>query len=216
MIPAIRALPREPDAHVEPESDYGPSLRTALERRADVYLRALPELARSEDLARCAHLLVHTLRHDGKILVAGNGGSAAEAQHFAAELVGRFSRERCGYPVMALTTDTSILTAIANDYAYADVFARQVEAHGRPGDLLLLFTTSGESENIVRAAHAARRRAMTVVTLTGSRRSRVGRCADVVVRMPTCETPVVQELQMALTHALCGIVEDALAEEDEA
>ena len=216
MIPAIRALPREPDAQIETENDYGPSLRAALEMRAEVLARALPALAASDELARCAHLLVHTLKHDGKILVAGNGGSAAEAQHFAAELVGRFSRERAGYPVMALTTDTSILTAIANDYAYADVFARQVEAHGRPGDLLLLFTTSGESENIVRAARAARRRAMTVVTLTGSRRSRVGRCADVVVRMPICDTPLVQELQMALTHALCGIVEEALADEDDA
>src|SRR5215470_15763267 len=101
--------------------------------------------------------LIETLRSGHKVLVAGNGGSAAEAQHFAAELVGRFKRERAPYAVLSLTTDTSILTAVANDYGYRDVFARQVHALGQPGDLFIAFSTSGESENLLRAAIVGRR-----------------------------------------------------------
>jgi D-sedoheptulose 7-phosphate isomerase len=145
------------------------------------------------------------------VLVAGNGGSAAEAQHFAAELVGRFKRERAPYAVLSLTTDTALLTAVANDYGYTDVFARQVRALGQPGDLLVAFSTSGESENLVRAATAARRHGMAVAAVTGGRPSRLERLADVTVRVPVVDTAVAQELHMAVTHILCDIVESELA-----
>src|SRR6266699_6414195 len=155
--------------------------------------------------------LIETLRSGHKVLVAGNGGSAAEAQHFAAELVGRFKRERSPYAVLALTTDTSILTAVANDYGYQDVFARQVLALGQPGDLLIAFSTSGESENLVRAAVAAQRCLMTVIAVTGDRPNRLERMADPAIRVPGVDTAIIQELHMVVTHILCDLVESELA-----
>src|SRR5438067_1986293 len=118
-------------------------------------------MTRAMALVEVARLLVETLRTGHKVLVAGNGGSAAEAQHFAAELVGRFKRERAPYAVLSLTTDTSIITALANDYGYHDVFARQVLALGQPGDMLIVFSTSGESENLLRAAQAGHERSVS-------------------------------------------------------
>lgn len=158
--------------------------------------------------------LVETLRTGHKVLVAGNGGSAAEAQHFAAEFVGRFKRERSPYAVLSLTTDTSILTAVSNDYGYQDVFARQVNAFGQPGDMLIAFSTSGESENLVRAATAGRERFMTVVAVTGNRPSRLERLADVTVRVPVADTAIAQELHMIVTHILCDIAESELAADE--
>src|SRR6266487_5954937 len=154
--------------------------------------------------------LIETLRSGHKVLVAGNGGSAAEAQHFAAELVGRFKRERSPYAVLSLTTDTSILTAVANDYGYHDVFARQILAYGQPGDLLLAFSTSGESENLVCAATAAQRCRMAMIAITGDRQSRLESLANVTVRVPTVDTAITQELHMMVTHILCDIVESEL------
>ena len=181
------------------------------DRRAvlDVALAGLT--ARGAVLAEVAVRLVDTLRTGHKVLAVGNGGSAAEAQHFAAELVGRFKRERAPYAVLSLTTDTALLTAVANDYGYTDVFARQVRALGQPGDLLLAFSTSGESENLVRAATVARRHGMAVAAVTGGRPSRLERLADVTVRVPVVDTAVAQELHMAVTHILCDIVESELA-----
>jgi D-sedoheptulose 7-phosphate isomerase len=155
--------------------------------------------------------LIETLRTGHKVLVAGNGGSAAEAQHFAAEFVGRFKRERSPYAVLSLTTDTSILTAVSNDYGYQDVFARQVNAFGQPGDMLIAFSTSGESENLVRAATAGRERFMTVVAVTGNRPSRLENLADVTVCVPVADTAIAQELHMIVTHILCDIAESELA-----
>jgi D-sedoheptulose 7-phosphate isomerase len=144
-------------------------------------------------------------------LIAGNGGSAAEAQHFATELVGRFKRERVPYAVLSLTTDTSILTAVANDYGFQDVFARQVSAFGQPGDLFIAFSTSGESENLVRALVAGRQCLMTTVAITGDHANRMARLADVAVRVPAVETDIVQELHLAVLHILCEIAESKLA-----
>ena len=158
--------------------------------------------------------LIETLRTGHKVLVAGNGGSAAEAQHFAAEFVGRFKRERSPYAVLSLTTDTSILTAVSNDYGYQDVFARQVNAFGQPGDMLIAFSTSGESENLVRAATAGRERFMTVVAVTGNRPSRLENLADVTVRVPVADTAIAQELHMIVTHILCDIAESELAADE--
>jgi D-sedoheptulose 7-phosphate isomerase len=173
---------------------------------------ALAQLTtRAMSLSEVAALLVETLRSGHKVLVAGNGGSAAEAQHFAAELVGRFKRERAPYAVLSLTTDTSILTAVANDYGYQDVFARQVLAFGQPGDLFIAFSTSGESENMVQAATVAQKCLMTVIAVTGERPNRLERLADVTVRVPIADTALVQELHMIVTHTLCDIAETELA-----
>ena len=191
-------------------------LGTVSERRV-LLAEALDRLGGQVDtLAAVAARLVATLRAGGKVLVAGNGGSAAEAQHFAGELVGRFQREREPYAVIALTADTAILTAVANDYGYREVFARQVAALGCAGDLFLAFSTSGESENLIRAAETARRRGLVVVAVTGQRPSGLGARADVALQMPATGTPLVQELHMVATHLLCGIVERELSAEREA
>src|SRR5947207_1296712 len=165
---------------------------------------------RSEALTEAAVRLIETLRSGHKVLVAGNGGSAAEAQHFAAELVGRFKRERSPYAVLSLTTDTSILTAVANDYGYQDIFARQVLALGQPDDMLIVFSTSGESENLLHAAAAARRCHMTIIAITGDQPNRLECLADVTVHVPTVDTAITQELHMMITHILCDIVESEL------
>jgi D-sedoheptulose 7-phosphate isomerase len=180
------------------------------DRRAVLDAALLQLISRAEVLTEVAARLVETLQTGHKVLIAGNGGSAAEAQHFAAELVGRFKRERVPYAVLSLTTDTSILTAVANDYGYQDVFARQVSAFGQPGDLLIVFSTSGESENLVRAATAGRQRLMTTIAVTGDRPNRLARLADVAVRVPAVETDIVQELHLAVLHILCDIAESKL------
>ena len=197
--------------------DYHTTIVDALACRRSTLDVALSQLStQAMVLTEVAILLVEALRTGHKVLAVGNGGAAAQAQHFAAELVGRFKRERAPYAVLSLTTDTSILTALANDYGYQDVFERQVLAFGRSGDLLLAFSTSGESENLIRAATAAQRRLMAVIVLTSDRPSRLECLADVTVRVPVIDTAVTQELHMVVTHILCDLVESELAacEED--
>ena len=169
---------------------------------------------RSALLDRVSMELIRTLRSGGKVLVAGNGGSATQAQHFATELVGRFKRERAGYAVLALTADSAVLTAIANDYGYDQIFSRQVEALGQPGDVLLALSTSGESENVVQAARAGREQRMTVIAITGQSQSRLQQVADIAVCVSSTETPLIQELHMILLHLLCDVVEAQLTADE--
>lgn len=182
-----------------------------IERRALMDAAFMRLTAHAEPLAQAAACLLAALRHGHKALVAGNGGSAAEAQHLAAELIGRFQRERGAFAALALTTDTAILTAVANDYGYEEVFARQVRGLGRSGDVFFGFSTSGESPSIVRAAQVCRECGITVIAVTGDRQSSLERLADITLRMPTLDTAATQELHMATTHILCGIVEAELA-----
>jgi D-sedoheptulose 7-phosphate isomerase len=190
---------------------YHEAVINALACHRSILDTALAQLvSRSKVFTQAMVQLIETLRSGHKVLVAGNGGSAAEAQHFAAELVGRFKRERAPCAVLSLTTDTSILTAVANDYSYDDVFARQVLAYGQPGDMLLAFSTSGESENLVRAATAAQRCQMTVIAVTGDQTNRLECLADMTVRMPAVDTAIIQELHMVVTHILCDFVETEL------
>jgi D-sedoheptulose 7-phosphate isomerase len=154
-----------------------------------------------------AEAMVAALRAGGKILVCGNGGSASDAQHFAAELVGRFERERPALASIALTTDTSILTAIANDYAYAKIFARQVEAIGREGDVLIGISTSGGSQNVLEAFAIARLHGLTTVALTGRDGGVVGASADIHINVPSPSTARAQEVHRTLLHAICELVE---------
>ena len=183
----------------------------SLARRRLGYARALRELAlHTADLSRIACCLVEAFVGGHSVLVAGNGGSAAEAQHFAAELVGRFKRERAPYPVLALTADSSILTAVGNDYGFAEVFSRQVRGYGRPGDVLVAISTSGESINLVQAVQAAHERQMSVVALTGTPSCTLTGLADYGISVPHADTALAQEIHMLLTHLLCDIVESEL------
>jgi D-sedoheptulose 7-phosphate isomerase len=146
----------------------------------------------------------------GQMLIFGNGGSAADAQHFACELVGRFLRERRPVPAIALTTDTSILTAIANDYGYDRVFARQIEALGRPGDIALGITTSGASPNVLAGLQAAKSRGMTTIAFTGRDGGPVGATVDLHVNVRHSTSPRIQEVQRTIIHAVCELVERGL------
>ncbi len=158
-----------------------------------------------------AGAIVGALRNGGKVLVFGNGGSAADAQHMATELVGRFVRERRGYAAVALTTDGCVLTSIANDYGYDRVFARQVEALGQPGDVAVGITTSGSSANVVSALETARGLQLTTIALTGRDGGAAGRSADLHINVPSAVTPRVQEVHMTLLHIICDLVETELS-----
>jgi D-sedoheptulose 7-phosphate isomerase len=148
------------------------------------------------------------------VLVCGNGGSAADAQHIAGELVGRFLKERRGLNVIALAANPAVLTAWANDYDYESVFGRQVEAHGRPGGVLIALSTSGNSANVVQAAEAARREQMKVVALTGETGGKLASLAHALLAVPSRHTPRVQEAHIALYHYLCEHVEARVIERD--
>lgn len=164
-------------------------------------------------IARAAALMTECLLADRKILACGNGGSASDAQHFAAEMVGRFERERPELPAISLATDTSILTAVANDYDFAQVFARQVRALGGAGDVLLAISTSGNSGNVVLAVEAAHERDMRVVALTGRDGGRVGELLtsrDVHLCVPHTVTARIQEVHILAIHCLCDAIDTSL------
>jgi D-sedoheptulose 7-phosphate isomerase len=161
-------------------------------------------------ISAAAELMVGALRAGGKILICGNGGSAADAQHIAAELVGRYLKDRAPLPALALTVDSSALTAIANDYAFAEVFSRQLLGIGRPGDLLLAISTSGNSANVLNAVAAAKRVQIATIALTGESGGRLAPLADLAIRVPATRSNAVQEMHIAVGHILCGIIEDAL------
>ena len=156
-----------------------------------------------------AAAVVDALGRGGKLLLFGNGGSAADAQHVAAELVGRFERERTALAALALTTDTSSLTSVANDYGFDRVFARQIEALGRPGDVALGISTSGTSSNVVSALEAARAAGLQTIALTGRDGGAVGRAAAIHVNVPSTSTARVQEVHRTLLHVICDLVERA-------
>ena len=163
-------------------------------------------------LSQVAQMLVRALRSGNKLLLCGNGGSAADAQHVAGEIVGRFALERDPWPAMALSTDTSILTAIGNDWTYDDVFSRQVRAFAKSGDVVCGISTSGGSKNVVRALEAARARGATTLAFTGQAGGGVADAADLVFRAPASKTPRIQELHILAWHGVCEIVERTLVE----
>jgi D-sedoheptulose 7-phosphate isomerase len=157
-----------------------------------------------------AQAMSDALQAGKKLLVFGNGGSAGDAQHMAAELVGRFERERAAMAAIALTADTSVLTSVANDYSYKQVFARQVEALGQPGDVAFGISTSGESPNVVIALQVAKARGLKTVALTGRDGGSVGRAADIHVNVPDQSSARVQEVHRTLIHVICEVIEENL------
>ncbi|SMC10149.1 D-sedoheptulose 7-phosphate isomerase [Nitratiruptor tergarcus] len=154
-------------------------------------------------------ICTEALKNQKKIMLCGNGGSAADAQHIAAELVGRFKKERRGLPAIALTTDTSALTAIGNDYGYAQVFARQVEALGKRGDVLIAISTSGESENVLRAVEVARAQECKVIGLLGKDGGRIKDLCDTSIVVPVHDTPRIQEMHILIGHILCALIDES-------
>lgn len=182
---------------------------------AELKAEAAPLLA--EPIAQAVELMFSALSNGNKILACGNGGSAADCQHFAAELVGRFERERLPLPALALTTDTSILTAVGNDYSFKDIFVKQVQAFGQAGDVLLALSTSGNSANVAAAVDAALERDMRIVALTGKGGGEIGRRlteADVHICVPHDRTARIQEVHLLTIHCLCDGIDVALFGED--
>jgi D-sedoheptulose 7-phosphate isomerase len=160
-----------------------------------------------------AAAIIAALRGGNKLLVIGNGGSAGDAQHLAAEIVGRYKKDRPGYAAIALTTDTSALTAIANDYGYEQVFARQVEGLGVRGDVLLAISTSGRSPNVLAALRKARQQGLVTIGFTGARGAAMGADCDHLLIAPTDDTPVVQQIHLTIGHGICDEIEQALTRE---
>lgn len=154
-----------------------------------------------------AQACVKSLRAGGKILLAGNGGSAADAQHIAGELVSRFAFDRPGLPAIALTTDSSVMTAIGNDYGFEKLFTRQVQAQGKPGDVFIGYSTSGKSLNILTAFELARQSGIVTIGLTGNRGGPMTELCDYLLEVPSASTPKIQEGHLVLGHILCGIIE---------
>lgn len=186
-------------------------IRQHFQESAQLKLQAAEELA--EPISQAVEIMFTALSNGNKILACGNGGSAADCQHFAAELVGRFERERLPLPALALTTDTSILTAVGNDYGFREIYAKQVQAFGQSGDVLLALSTSGNSANVVAAIEAAVERDMRIIALTGKGGGVMGELmseADVHICVPHDRTARIQEVHALTIHILCDGIDVAL------
>lgn len=170
----------------------------------------LEDAALQAQLSAAATATIQCLKNGGKILLAGNGGSAADAQHIAGEFVSRFAFDRPGLPAIALTVDTSILTAIGNDYGYEKLFARQVQALGQKGDIFIGYSTSGKSPNVLKAFEEARALGLVCIGLTGNRGGPMQELCDHLLEVPAADTPKIQEGHLVLGHILCGLVENAI------
>ncbi len=167
----------------------------------------------TEVIAFASQKIVESLVNDKKTLTCGNGGSAGDAQHFSSEMLNRFERERPALPAIALTTDTSTITSIANDYHFDEVFAKQIRALGQPGDILLLYSTSGNSGNIVCAAKTAHEKEMTIIALTGKNGGTLATVlneSDIEIRVPSESTARIQEVHLLITHCLCDLIDNQL------
>jgi D-sedoheptulose 7-phosphate isomerase len=172
--------------------------------------RANGDAAMLATAGQIADAVIAALAAGHKLLIIGNGGSAADAQHIAAEIVGRYKQDRPGYAAIALTTDTSALTAITNDYGFEQVFARQVEGLGRRGDVLLALSTSGRSPNILAALRKARERGLVTIGFTGTKGLAMGGACDHLLIAPSDDTPVIQQIHLAVAHGICEEIEQAM------
>jgi len=187
-------------------------MKEKIERILKDSIKAKEDLLRTQaaNIEKAATAVADCLRAGGKVLIFGNGGSAADSQHMAAELVGRFKKERKAWAAVALTTNTSAITAIANDYGYDVLFSRQLEALGRSGDVAIGISTSGNSPNVVKAIDKARSIGITTIGITGGEGGKLKTACDTVITAGSKDTPRVQECHIAIIHAICELVEDAL------
>ncbi len=166
----------------------------------------------SATVEQAAELCINAIKSGGKIMFCGNGGSAADSQHLAAEIVGRYKKNRPAMASIALTVDTSVLTAIANDFGYDEVFARQVEGLGKTGDILFAISTSGNSPNVIKAVQKASDMGIKTIAMTGSSGGKLKDMADILINVPSNETNHIQEMHIAVGHIICGIIEDTVNE----
>lgn len=185
-------------------------MKAQIQETERVMSAMLADAALLARVGAAAQACIACMKGGNKILLAGNGGSAADAQHIAGEFVSRFAFDRPGLPAIALTTDTSILTAIGNDYGYERLFARQVQAHAQKGDVFVAYSTSGKSPNILMALEEAKNRGVICVGMTGNRGGPMQALCDYYLDVPSVDTPKIQEGHLVLGHILCGLVERAL------
>ncbi len=179
-----------------------------LQENIDVKSEVIKSLApKIEEIAKS---LIFTLKQGNKILIAGNGGSAADAQHFAAELVGRFKKDRASLPAIALTTDTSIITSIGNDYGFDKIFSKQVEALGKSGDIFIGISTSGSSKNLIEAINIAKKKNVKTISLLGRSGGEISKISDISLIVPSNNTPRIQETQGTIIHILCNLIEQEM------
>lgn len=183
------------------------------ERSLAALERATEDAALLATARKIAAVIVTALRSRNKLLIIGNGGSAADAQHIAAEIIGRYKQDRPGYAALALTTDTSALTSVANDYGFEQVFARQIEGLGQRGDVLMALSTSGRSPNILAALRTARERGLVTIGFTGSTGEALGALCDHLFVAPSDDTPVVQQIHLAAAHGICDEIEQTMMRE---
>ncbi len=191
-----------------PQTESVGIITGSLDEHSDV-VRRTSDLIHGE-IEKCGRLIAETVQNGNKVLICGNGGSAADAQHIAAELAGRFEKERSAYAGIALTTDTSALTAISNDYGFERVFARQVEALAREGDLIIAISTSGVSPNIIAAVMEARRRGCKVIGMTGASGKKLAALSDLCIMVPSERTARIQELHITIAHIWCEMIDDSI------
>ena len=190
------------------KADFAQQIREQFESTARVKAEALVRLGAA--IAKAAELCCGSVRDGGTIFWAGNGGSAADAQHMAAELVGRYKRERKAIRSVALTTNTSNITAIGNDYGYEQIFDRQLEAFVGPNDVLIAISTSGNSKNVIRAAELARKAGAKVISLTGESGGKLAAVSDILLNVPSSDTPRIQETHFVIEHILCDLIEQSV------
>ena len=200
-------------------------MKLTLNSQRKVEQRAIDELLKGSNVLRqtaycladeiviVAEHIISALRAGNKVMICGNGGSAADAQHFAAELVGRYRRQRPAWPAIALTVDSSILTCLGNDYGFEQVFARQIQALGKQGDILIAISTSGVSKNVLAAVEAASASGIRAVGLTGEGSSELGKLVDHHLPIPSTNTALIQQAHIAVLHVLCEIVEESLTDD---
>jgi D-sedoheptulose 7-phosphate isomerase len=181
-----------------------------IEKSIETKRLLLADISLVNQIAEAANIITAAYRAGNKTLLAGNGGSAADAQHIAGEFVSRFNFDRPGIASIALTTDTSIITAIGNDYGYDKLFERQVQAQGTKGDVFIGFSTSGNSVNILKALPACREKGIVSIGLTGSKKCEMDKLCDLCIKVPSCETPRIQESHILIGHIVCCIVEENL------
>ena len=182
-------------------------IKNIIQASVDVKNKVLLDDKILQTVKECVYILVTAFKNGNKVLFCGNGGSAADAQHLAGEFVSRFHYDRHPLASVALTTDTSVMTAIGNDYGYEKVFERQVQGLGRPGDVLVGISTSGRSPNVLLALQAGKAMGLVTVGMTGNQREKIEGCVDLCIRIPSRSTPKIQEGHIVVGHALCGLVE---------